>query len=259
VRKGIPTIIIDGSELFQAGLKHILAKTPFRVRFAKATLASLSAQRKFVTQEKTLLIMSLGHPASGDTTELSRLKRYNPQIRILALSNSPCLDECIAVIGAGADGYLQRADLTPPVLVNTLHLIYMDKAVIPQEFIRYIKLAAPSGTQASIGSGDPASNNNSSPPNGEIQSISIPSRLSVREQEILEYLTKGASNKLIARSLDVAEATVKVHVKALLRKIRVSNRTQAAMWAISNLNNVQHLAAASNLRSEAGELSLPNN
>jgi two-component system nitrate/nitrite response regulator NarL len=48
-------------------------------------------------------------------------------------------------------------------------------------------------------------------------------------------LTQGAPNKVIARKLDVAEATVKVHIKAILRKIRVANRTQAAMWAVAHL------------------------
>jgi two-component system nitrate/nitrite response regulator NarL len=51
------------------------------------------------------------------------------------------------------------------------------------------------------------------------------------------HLTKGASNKHIARELNIAEATVKVHVKSLLRKIRVSNRTQAAMWAIKHVGS----------------------
>jgi two-component system nitrate/nitrite response regulator NarL len=61
-----------------------------------------------------------------------------------------------------------------------------------------------------------------------------PSLLSSREYAILRHLTQGASNKHIARQLEIAEATVKVHVKSLLRKIRVSNRTQAAMWAVSH-------------------------
>jgi len=57
------------------------------------------------------------------------------------------------------------------------------------------------------------------------------SRLSDRETQILRLLTTGASNKLIARELGLAEATVKVHIKAILRKARAENRTQAAMWA----------------------------
>lgn len=61
-------------------------------------------------------------------------------------------------------------------------------------------------------------------------------RLSPREREVLVELVEGRSNKAIARTLGMSEATVKVHLKNVLRKIRVDNRTQAAMWAISNLS-----------------------
>jgi two-component system nitrate/nitrite response regulator NarL len=54
--------------------------------------------------------------------------------------------------------------------------------------------------------------------------------LSSREAEILERLGAGAPNKVISRELSIAEATIKVHVKALMRKINVNNRTQAAVW-----------------------------
>jgi two-component system, NarL family, nitrate/nitrite response regulator NarL len=60
-------------------------------------------------------------------------------------------------------------------------------------------------------------------------------RLSPREKEILSHLVTGHSNKLIARYLGIAEATVKVHLKSVQRKIRVENRTQAAIWALANL------------------------
>jgi two-component system nitrate/nitrite response regulator NarL len=59
-------------------------------------------------------------------------------------------------------------------------------------------------------------------------------RLSPREKSILLCLVEGDSNKVIARKIDITEATVKVHVKAILRKIRVHNRTQAAIWAMNH-------------------------
>jgi two-component system nitrate/nitrite response regulator NarL len=65
----------------------------------------------------------------------------------------------------------------------------------------------------------------------------MPNKLSDREAQILRCLTQGASNKLIARELGVAEATVKVHIKAILRKVKAVNRTQAAMWAAGYLNS----------------------
>jgi len=60
-------------------------------------------------------------------------------------------------------------------------------------------------------------------------------RLSPREREVLLQVVEGHSNKVIARVLGMTEATAKVHLKSVLRKIRVDNRTQAAMWALSNL------------------------
>ncbi|MXQ14650.1 hypothetical protein GR328_25015 [Microvirga makkahensis] len=59
--------------------------------------------------------------------------------------------------------------------------------------------------------------------------------LSARETQILDCLREGSPNKVIARKLDITEATIKVHVKAILRKIGASNRTQAAMWASQRL------------------------
>ena len=59
-------------------------------------------------------------------------------------------------------------------------------------------------------------------------------RLSEREAQILDGLVKGYANKMIARSCDITEATVKVHMKSILRKIQVANRTQAAVWALEH-------------------------
>jgi two-component system nitrate/nitrite response regulator NarL len=68
--------------------------------------------------------------------------------------------------------------------------------------------------------------------------------LSPREKEILSYLVAGDSNKAIARCLAITEATVKVHLKSVLRKIRVENRTQAAIWALSNMPELDPASCA---------------
>jgi two-component system nitrate/nitrite response regulator NarL len=68
--------------------------------------------------------------------------------------------------------------------------------------------------------------------------------LSRRELVILRTLTEGASNKIIARKLVITESTVKVHMKAILRKLRLQNRTQAAIWARTHLGALLENAAA---------------
>jgi two-component system, NarL family, nitrate/nitrite response regulator NarL len=76
-------------------------------------------------------------------------------------------------------------------------------------------------------------------------------QLSDREKCILNYLIEGESNKSIARKIEIAEATVKVHVKAILRKIRVQNRTQAAIWAMSNGSSITAIGKNSALTAQA--------
>jgi two-component system nitrate/nitrite response regulator NarL len=73
-------------------------------------------------------------------------------------------------------------------------------------------------------------------PTNDRSAAETANRLSPREAQILRHLMQGASNKLIARELGLAEATIKVHLKAILRKAKVANRTQAAMWAQQHMN-----------------------
>jgi two-component system nitrate/nitrite response regulator NarL len=70
-------------------------------------------------------------------------------------------------------------------------------------------------------------------------------RLSEREAQILNGLVQGHANKVIARSCDIAEATVKVHMKSILRKIQVANRTQAAVWALEHGHSADQIKDAS--------------
>jgi two-component system nitrate/nitrite response regulator NarL len=102
-------------------------------------------------------------------------------------------------------------DLSVAAFVRSLLLICAGERIFPHNLALERKLAAPSE-----------------------QWLNAP-RLSPREREMLTHLAAGHSNKLIARHLDIAEATVKVHLKSVLRKIRVENRTQAAIWGLANL------------------------
>jgi two-component system nitrate/nitrite response regulator NarL len=106
-------------------------------------------------------------------------------------------------------------DLSAEPFVRSLRLICSGERVFPREPTMRSKPRIPS--------------RETSPRRSDVD------RLSPREREILSHLTEGHSNKGIARILGITEATVKVHLKSLLRKISVDNRTQAAIWALSNL------------------------
>jgi two-component system nitrate/nitrite response regulator NarL len=116
------------------------------------------------------------------------------------------------------------------VLVKYLDLVMLGEVVFPSAMV--LSSLPISGGASAIERASAAE----VPESLQAISAGAPIRtLSSREAEILHCLMQGAPNKIIARKLEVAEATVKVHIKAILRKIRVTNRTQAAMWAVAHL------------------------
>ena len=132
-------------------------------------------------------------------------------VRIVALvsktdSREIGLDEAASLSGILTD------DLSAGAFVRALHLIASGERMFPHDLAL--------GRKSAIPSPEPRSNG---------------VHLSPREKEILSHLVEGHSNKGIARFLGITEATVKVHLKSVQRKIRVENRTQAAIWALANL------------------------
>ena len=122
-----------------------------------------------------------------------------------------------------ADGVLTFA-ITSEALIESLRLILAGERVVPRELMHSLLIRAlAEEAESAARTKEP-----SSPLRGRNQAPSP------RETEILRHLLQGDSNKAIARELGITEATVKVHLKGLLRKISATNRTQAAIWAINN-------------------------
>ncbi|EWY40043.1 transcriptional regulator [Skermanella stibiiresistens SB22] len=198
------TILIEPNRLFREGIKHLLADSPFHL---VSEYASIQQAVEAESVKSKLVIVD--YPVDADET-LSQLRAGFPDARIVVLASELSADRLKAAMGAGADGYLLK-DVSPEALIQSLQLVVIGEKVFPTN------LAALLLTQISA----PA-------PQGSWRG------LSGREREILQHLVMGASNKLIANKLGITEATVKVHLKTLLRKIDVNNRTQAAIWAMNN-------------------------
>jgi DNA-binding NarL/FixJ family response regulator len=143
-------------------------------------------------------------------------------VKIVALTNEANSWEIEPGEIASLSGVLTY-DLSASAFVQSLRLISSGERVFPRD------LAVGRRQQAS-------------PPSIEPRSDGV--RLSPREREMLSHLVAGHSNKEIGRHLGITEATVKVHLKSVLRKIRVENRTQAAIWAMSNLPELDMPLAA---------------
>jgi two-component system nitrate/nitrite response regulator NarL len=193
------TILIEANRLFRQGLKHLLADTRFAV------------EAEFSTTEQAVDgAVASGLVIIGEAGDLEQLHAAYPEARIVVLASDFAVDALRDAMNAGADGYLMK-DVSPEALLQSLELVMMGEKVFPTNLASM--LLSLDSTQS---------------PMNSIRG------LSPREQEILQALVTGASNKLIAIKLGITEATVKVHLKTLLRKIDVNNRTQAAIWAMNN-------------------------
>jgi two-component system nitrate/nitrite response regulator NarL len=136
------------------------------------------------------------------------------------LAESFDLSTVMAARGAGADGFCSTSS-APDVLVNLLKLVVLGELVIPSTMLQSLLV------EASVHQERQRQASDAGP---KLLDDRI-NKLSPREADVLRGIMNGAPNKVIARQFDVSEATVKVHVKAILRKIGAANRTQAALWA----------------------------
>jgi two-component system, NarL family, nitrate/nitrite response regulator NarL len=199
------TILIEPNRLFRQGLKHLLSGTRFEVdaEFNAVELACSAAE----TAGMPDLVIS-GQPVT-DEADLRALREAFPTARIVVLADDLSVDVLRAAMGGGADGFLSKS-VSPEALIQSLQLVMLGEKVFPTNLASMLLDMTAAGPQHSVRG------------------------LSPREQEILQALVTGASNKMIANKLGITEATVKVHLKTLLRKIDVNNRTQAAIWAMNN-------------------------
>jgi len=221
----VPTLLIEPNTLLREGLKRILSETPYRLAASTATLAE--ARKAWVPDGGPfLLIVGAATDHEDICRQVKELKEEHPSARIAMLVDRYDLAQVLAAYQAGADAYLLNS-VSCEVLVKTLDLVMLGEAVFPSAVLDLLQNHAHSI--------DEEQEDETFEEQDKMDGKLPPIGLSVRETVILRCLMEGDSNKLIARKFDITEATVKVHVKAILRKIRAKNRTQAAIWAANHL------------------------
>jgi two-component system nitrate/nitrite response regulator NarL len=218
----VQTALISDSALLRSGLQHILQDTPFAI----AEAASVTGpKRLYHCAVNTALMIIEASQNTGRVLEVIRqVQERSPETRIVALADQFDIDFVRTAHEAGVTGFCSTAS-GPEVLIKSLELVMLGESVLPVAVLRSVLDAAPQKLE------QPLQDNMAEQGLADLKSR----KLSTREAEILGCLTKGEPNKVIARKLDITEATIKVHVKAILRKIGAANRTQAAMWASQRL------------------------
>ncbi len=158
--------------------------------------------------------------------EIESFKLRHPRGRVAALAGEYGGENLISFFEAGTNVLLAKST-SREVFVRALELVALGETLLPPELLAHLRSDNPQQAESS----DQIDGFEKDVEEGPIDGAPP---LSARELSILLCLVEGESNKLIARRIGIAESTVKVHVKTILRKIRVHNRTQAAIWAMNN-------------------------
>ena len=224
-RPAFPTTIVGKSSLLREGIAKILRSANFRIVASVSSADDLPGRVQ--ADHPLFVIVHTGDEFDFVAGQIEFFRDSYPDGRIAIVADHYRPDELVSAFRIGANGCFVGV-MTCDVFVRSLELVVMGETVLPPAFLSYV--FAPEDPQLSDDS--PAE---SADKTILVTDIDGPApQLSPREKLILRCLIEGDSNKSIARKMDIAEATVKVHVKAILRKIRVHNRTQAAIWGVNN-------------------------
>lgn len=192
--------------LLREGLKRILNDGDFRVTESMPAGDLLEAAR---STQAELIVIDPEYLTSDLHRDLQREGAKKPYLVVLA--GSLDMDKLRSAIAAGVSGYLMK-DISSVALKQSLRRIRAGELVLPS-------LLEPMQEPAPV---------------PQLKSVPDAAGLSIREIQILAGLVDGQSNKLIGKNLAIAEGTVKAHIKSILKKIGVRNRTQGAIWAMAH-------------------------
>jgi DNA-binding NarL/FixJ family response regulator len=225
-RQSFAIILVGKSILLREGLARILRSASFRI-LASVSCADDLLPSKLELHQPLFLVIHTGDDCDAAVERVKLFRNQYPGGRIAIVADHYRLSELVSAFRAGANGYFVDV-MACDVFIKSIELVMMGETVFPPAFLSFV--LDPEGDRR--GEAAPRDENNQ-----EIlirAETTLAPQLSTREKSILRCLIEGDSNKCIARKIDIAEATVKVHVKAILRKIRVQNRTQAAIWGMNN-------------------------
>lgn len=208
---GISVSIVNPSLISREGLRRIVADGGIDVHSASSCVEDLP---ELPADTEHLVVVDV--PSLSEQLSSLRILSEREHSRALVLTEKFDLSSMLSCFDNGAQGYAVK-DMPCDTLIVLLQLAALGHKVMPSDLADVLRSEDFRFTPA-----------NPSPEREDDRS-----NLSQRENDVLCCLMAGFSNKRIARKLEVTEATVKVHVKAILRKLNVANRTQAAMWATS--------------------------
>lgn len=203
-------LIIDDHTLFRSGLAELLERRGIDI--AAAVGDGEQGLELAATLAPDLILLDLRMPGMGGVEVLSALRARVPTVPVVMLTTSTEEKDLLASLRRGASGYLLK-DIEPSALIESLTQVLTGKTVVSPQMTEVLAKAV----------------------QGQALDASQPDRfaqLTPREMEILCHLAEGLSNKMIAARLGISAGTVKLHVRAILKKLQLRSRVEAAVLAV---------------------------
>lgn len=211
----IRILLIDDHTLFRSGVSALLQRqADFEVVDEAAD--GLEGVKRAKQHHPDVILLDINMPGLSGIETLQLLTQDLPGTAVVMLTVSEDIDELSAAMRAGACGYLLK-DIDPDTLAASIRKAAAGQSVVAEhmtaKLIDQMRRPVPPAAPRADGGGE---------------------MLTAREREIIRELARGASNKEIARALDLAESTVKIHVRNVLRKLKMTSRLQVAIYAMEN-------------------------
>jgi len=210
----IRVLLVDDHSLFRSGIRSLLQRHP---EFAVVGEAADGVEgiKRAQQLKPDVVLLDLNMPGMSGVETLQLMKQDVPGAAIIMLTVSEESHDLAVAMRAGARGYLIK-NIETEYLLRAIRRAAAGETVVAEAMTG--KLVA----QLHSGGGQ------------EEKPVSDLDKLTPREKDILDCLARGESNKIIARQLDLAESTVKIHVQNVLKKLKLSSRVQAAVFAVEH-------------------------
>lgn len=208
----IKILLVDDHTLFRSGIRLLLQRTPGFEIVGEAS-DGLEGVKRAKQLRPDVVLMDLNMPGLSGLEAMQLIVEDLPDTAVLMLTVSEEAEDLSTALKNGARGYLLK-NIEADYLTQAIKRAAAGEPVIAESMTAKLVMQFRSG------------NNVSAAPEKE--------KLTPRERETMVCLARGESNKEIARNLDVAESTVKIHVQNILKKLNLSSRVQIAVYAVEH-------------------------
>jgi DNA-binding NarL/FixJ family response regulator len=203
----IKVLLVDDHRLFLSGVQAELGRSFEVVGSSSDVDAAIDEIR---SKKPDVVLVDVHMPGGGGLAVVNAVKETNPEVRFLALSVSDAAEDVIAMIRAGARGYVTKS-IGPDDLAEAIRRVHDGDAVFSPRLAGFVLDAFADTIPTEL---DP-----------ELD------QLTSREREVLRLIARGYAYKQVARKLSISIKTVETHVSAVLRKLQLSSRYELTRWA----------------------------